>query len=309
MPLRFSLRQLEYFQAVADYGSIASASAQVNVSSPSISAAIAQLEEEFALQLFVRKHAHGLSLTPGGRVFLEQARKVLAECGTLIALANDVTKKVRGPLNVGCLLTFAQFLLPQLRKEFVTAHPDVAFRQFERTQTELFEGLRSASLDVVLTYDLNIPADLTFKPLVKLPPYALFADHHPLARHESVTPKELLPHPMVLLDLPGSADYFLSFFAKLGGKPNIVERTRDMAVMQSLVGNGFGYSLANMRPPFPRAPDGQLLRYVPLKGPLRPMQLGLLMAGGAKPTLTIRAFSEHCSRFVAAMSRLGHGAA
>ena len=144
MPLRFSLRQLEYFQAVADYGSISAASAQVNVSSPSISAAIAQLEDEFALQLFVRKHAHGLSLTPGGRVFLEQARKVLAECSTLIALANDVTKKVRGPLNVGCLLTFAQFLLPQLRKGFVTAHPDVVFRQFERTQTDLFEGLRNA---------------------------------------------------------------------------------------------------------------------------------------------------------------------
>ncbi len=157
MPLRFSLRQLEYFQAVAEAGSIAAASQKINVSSPSMSAAIAQLEDEFGMQLFVRKHAQGLSLTPGGARFLEQARRVLSEAGTLIALANDVTGKVRGPLNAGCLLTFAQIILPRLRRAFVDRHPEVQFRQFEGSQTDLIGGLRSASLDVALTYDLDIP--------------------------------------------------------------------------------------------------------------------------------------------------------
>lgn len=59
MPLRFTLRQLEYLVAVGECGSIVLAADRVNVSSPSISAAIAQLEQELGLQLFVRRHANG----------------------------------------------------------------------------------------------------------------------------------------------------------------------------------------------------------------------------------------------------------
>ncbi|WP_245469819.1 LysR family transcriptional regulator, partial [Mesorhizobium sp. M7A.F.Ca.MR.362.00.0.0] len=77
MPLRFTLRQLEYFVAVGEAGSIAKAAEQVNVSPPSISASIAQLETEFGVQLFVRKHSHGLSLTAGGRIFLKEAARLL----------------------------------------------------------------------------------------------------------------------------------------------------------------------------------------------------------------------------------------
>jgi DNA-binding transcriptional LysR family regulator len=69
MPLRFTLRQLEYLVAVAECGSVALAAERCHVSSPSISAAISQLEQEFGLQLFVRRHAQGLSLTEGGRQF------------------------------------------------------------------------------------------------------------------------------------------------------------------------------------------------------------------------------------------------
>lgn len=296
MPLRFTLRQLEYFLAVAESGSIAGASEKVNVSSPSISAAIGQLEEEFGLQLFVRKHAHGLSPTQGGLLFMEQARRVLAEATRMNTLASDITGRVRGPLNVGCLLTFAQIILPKLRRSFVDQHAEVEFHQFQRTQTELFEDLRSAVLDVALTYDLNVPPDLAFIPLVSLPPYALMAPKHPLAQLETVTAKQLVDHPMVLLDLPVSADYFLSFFAQTGHKPKIVERTRDMAVMQSLVANGFGYSLANIRPASDRAPDGKKLRFVPLKGPVRPMKMGLLLSDAAQSSLTVRRFVEHCRK-------------
>lgn len=54
-PLRFTLRQL----------------------APSISASIVQLEAEFGIQLFVRKHSQGLSLTPGGRFFFNEVSKLL----------------------------------------------------------------------------------------------------------------------------------------------------------------------------------------------------------------------------------------
>ena len=72
--LRFTLRQLEYFIAVGEMGSIALAAEKVNVSSPSISAAITQLEQEYGLPLFVRQHAQGLSLTLAGREMYKQAK-------------------------------------------------------------------------------------------------------------------------------------------------------------------------------------------------------------------------------------------
>ena len=292
MPLRFTLRQLEYFVAVGEHGSIAQASARLNISSPSISAAIAQLEAEVGLPLFIRRHAHGLALTQGGVRFLEHARDLLARAGGLTDLANDITGSVRGPLNVGCLVTFAQIVLPRLRRSFVERHPSVEFRQDEHDQSELFEALRMARLDVALTYDLNIPGDLEFLPLLELPPFVLFDPAHPLAAAASVTPADLVAHPMVLLDLPMSADYFLSFFRN-GPQPRIAERTRDVAVARSLVASGFGYSVVNILPLTDVAPDGQKLRFVPLVGPVRPLSLGLLLAEKARSTCTIRAFVEH----------------
>jgi DNA-binding transcriptional LysR family regulator len=296
MALRFSLRQLEYFQAVAEHGSIAGAADEINVSSPSISAAISQLEEEFGVQVFVRKHAQGLSLTPAGTQLLAQARQVLAQARRLGTLAHEVTHEVRGPLNVGCLLTFAQIILPQLRRRFADAYPDVTFRQFEMSQTGLFEGVRNASLDVALTYDLDIPGDLRFQPLATLPPYVLVGAGHPLARARTVNARMLADHPMVLLDLPASSEYFLSLFKRTGQTPRIIERTRDIAVMQSLVGNGFGYSLANIQPAPTHSPDGKRLHSVQLSGPLRPLHMGLLHIAKAKPTLTVRTFMAQCAR-------------
>jgi DNA-binding transcriptional LysR family regulator len=304
MALRFTLRQLEYLVAVGETGSIAAASERVNVSSPSISAAIAQLEQEFGLQLFVRRHAQGLSLTQGGRQFVDEARAVLAAAGRLNDLANEITGQVRGPLSVGCLVTFAQVVLPQLRRSFTDRFPGVEFRQFERHQAEILDGIRQARLDVALTYDLDIPADLDFVGLVRLPPYALIGEDHPLAGRAAVSAEELAPYPMVLLDLPFSNDYFMDLFRPHALRPKIVERTRDMGVMRAMVANGFGYSIANIPMATDLAPDGRRLCRVPLAG-AAPLALGLVVAEGAKSALTIRAFIDHCRERVSELGLQG----
>ncbi|PRY25524.1 DNA-binding transcriptional LysR family regulator [Aliiruegeria haliotis] len=298
MPLRFTLRQLEYFVAVGEAGSISLASDKVNVSSPSISAAISQLEEEFGIPLFVRKHAHGLSLSQAGRQFMVQAKKVLEEANSLNHLAGDVMGKVQGPLSVGCLLTFAQLLVPRLRRSFQDRFPGVAVSQHELTQAQIFDWLRRAEIDIALSYDLEVPAELEFVPLAELPPYVLVGEDHPLAERSEVSIPELVDHQMILLDLPYSSGYFLSLFTELGVKARIAERTRDMAVMRSLVGNGFGYSIANIRAISERSPDGRVLRSIPLSGDVRPMKLGLLMTQGARSILNISAFVEHCREIV-----------
>ncbi|MDP2492626.1 LysR family transcriptional regulator [Shimia thalassica] len=292
--LRYTLRQLEYFVAVGEAGSISLASEKVNVSSPSISAAINQLEKEFGLPLFVRQHAQGLSLSQAGRRMLVQAKLVLKNAEGLMALAGDISGVVRGPLAVGCLMTFAQVVLPSVRKSFETENPEVDVSQYELDQSAIFNQLRRAEIDVALTYDLNLPADLQFVSLLELPPYALVDETHPLAHLSEVSVTTLKDHPMVLLDLPFSADYFLSFFSQADVTPNIAERTKDMAVMRSLVANGFGYSIANVRPVNDRSPDGKLLKFIPLVGDVRPMRLGCLMSQDADTSSVVRAFVDHC---------------
>jgi len=305
MASRFTLRQLEYFVTVGERGSIAQASAQVNVSSPSISAAISQLEDEFGLPLFVRKHAHGLSLTQAGRQFLVQARKVLAEADSLNRLAGSIVGNVQGPLNIGCLLTFAQVLLPAIRREFQAKHVDVQVSQIECDQQTLIEKLRRAEIDVAVSYDLEVPPDLEFIPLRSLPLYAVVAADHPLAKAKSVTVKKLVDYPMVLLDLPISRAYFLNAFENAGVSPNIVERTRDMAVMRSLVANGFGFSVANIRPYSDLSPDGRELSFIPLEGELRPLRLGFIVPDGARSILSVDAFIDHASQTISAWNYPG----
>ncbi len=294
MPLRFTLRQLEYFVAVGEAGTITLAADRVNVSSPSISAAIAQLEQEFGLPLFVRQHAQGLSLTLAGRQMMVQAKTVLKEAEQLTDLAGDISGSVRGPLAIGCLVTFAQVLLPALRRGFEDEFSDVRTTQFELNQSEIFSYLRRADIDVALTYDLELPSDLKFVPLLQLPPFVIVNETHPLAELPEVSVEALGNHPMVLLDLPFSSDYFLSFFANSDVKPNIAERTRDMAVMRGLVANGFGYSIANVRPRNDQSPDGKQLKFIPLVGGTRSMRMGLLMSNDADRTNVVRAFVEHC---------------
>lgn len=300
MPLRYTLRQLEYFVAVGETGSVTAASHQVNVSAPSISSGVSQLEEELGVKLFLRHHAQGLTPTLAGKELLAQAKLVLREAASLHDMSGDLSGSVRGPLAVGCLSTFAQIVLPGLRRSFVEQYSDVRIRQVEADQSELFGLLRQGKVDLALTYDLDLPRDLTFFPIVELPPLVALSENHPLARLSTVSVQELAPLPMVLLDLPHSADYFLSFFIAAGLRANITERTRDMAVMRGLVANGFGYSIVNIRPMNDLAPDGKPMRFIPLTGDPRPMKMGLLMGGGMDQTQLHKAFIDHARTWIEA---------
>jgi len=298
LPFRYTLRQLEYLVEVGKTGSIAAASDMLNVSSPTISAAISQLEDEFGLPLFTREHAKGLTLTKAGARLAEQTQIVLSEAEYLAVLAGEISGKIQGTLTVGCLVTFAQIVLPGLRREFEQLYPTARIEQKELNQAEIFSHLRRAELDIALTYDLDIPSDLKFYPLRELQPYVVLYEGHPLAGRQEIQVEELREHPMVLLDLPYSSEYFMSFFNDAGFRPNVSERTRDMSVMRSLVANGYGFSIANVLPPNNLSPDGKMLEFVRLSGPVRSMQIGLLSIKSGNPTNTLKAFIDHCKKMV-----------
>ena len=294
MPLRFTLRQLEYFIAVGEAGSIALAADKVNVTAPSMSSAIAQLEAGFGVQLFTRRHSQGSVLTPTGERFIEQARAVIEAADKLNDMANIYTGSVRGSLRVGCMRTFVQVMVPQLRRSFEDKYENVDFGQVELDQAQIFDALRSSRIDVALTYDLSLPSDIDFQPLRSLPPYVMVDVAHPLASRRQVSTGDLVDHDMVLLDLPHSSDYFLSLFRALGRRPRIAERTAEVSVQRSLVANGFGFGISNMRTVTDSAMDGKPLKFIPLESEVPPLQLGIAMSRAAHVSRTIQAFIDHC---------------
>lgn len=297
MPLRFTLRQLEYVIAVGEAGGVTQAADRVNVSAPSISAAIAQVEAEFGVPLFIRKHAHGLTPTAAGRAFLAQSRAVIGAAEELNSLASDIAGVVRGPLAVGCLVTFAQLVLPELRRRFERRFDAVAVRQYELDHGEIIERLRVGEIEVGLTYDLGVPNDIVFEPLAELAPFVMLAPGDPLAGSVALRPDDLVKKPMVLLDLPHSGDYFLSIFSRFGLRPRIGERTRDISVARALVANGFGYAIVTARAEHDMAPDGKPLAFVPLTG-LAPLGLGLALSRASHRTATVSAFLDHCREVI-----------
>lgn len=74
----YNLRQLKYFVTTAECGSVAEASRKLYIAQPSVSTAIKHLEESFGVQLFIRHHAQGVSLTPSGALVLSQGTGAVA---------------------------------------------------------------------------------------------------------------------------------------------------------------------------------------------------------------------------------------
>lgn len=100
---------------------------------------------------------------------MEQARVVLEDAAKLNDLANIYTGSVLGSLRIGCLRTFVQLMVPQLRRTFESRYPSVEFSQVELDQAQIFDALGSARIDVALTYDIALPSDIDFQPLRILP--------------------------------------------------------------------------------------------------------------------------------------------
>lgn len=301
----FTLRQIEYFVAAVDAGTITEAALTIPVAQSSVSSAVAQLEAALGVQLFVRHHAQGISLTPEGRQFVERARALLREADELERFASDLTAEVKGTLNLGCLVTLAPLVAPQLCKRFRDRHPAVNVEMTEAGQSQLVSGLQSGQLSVALTYDLELDPGISFTPLATLPPVAIFAADHPLAANSTVTIQELVEEPLVLLDLPLSSDYFRRLFSDLGLKPTVAHRSMHPEVIRTMVANGFGYSIVNARPSIAVSLDGRPLVIKPIAGSPEPMIMGLARLKDLRPTRLVEAFEQHCHAAVASSTLPG----
>ncbi len=296
----FTLKHLRYFVAVADAGAVTGAARTLNVSQPSISAALAELERRLGLRLFLRHHAQGLSLTPAGRRLLGQARQLIAHADELRLAALDLGGGLAGELDLGCFITFAPWIVPGLLRGFTQRFPDARVSLHEAHVQGVLEGLRSGHSEIALTYDLDLGPDILFEPLGEVPIHAVLPAGHRLAKAPAVRLAELAGEPLVLLSLPQSREYFLSIFYALRLEPRIAYETGSFEMVRGLVANGLGYSIMHSRPPSERALDNRRLAYRPVTERVRPTELGLARLVQLRPTRLASGFATFCREHFAA---------
>lgn len=290
--MTYTLRQLRYFVAAAEAGSVTAAARACHVAQPSVSTALGQLEDALGVQLFIRHHAQGLSMTPAGRRLVGDARSLLSHAEGLRATARGLGEGLAGTLDVGCFVTFAPFVLPGLLSAFTAAHPDIRVTIHESDLKGLHEGLRAGRHELALTYYLS--EDVAFEPLAEVPVHVLLPKGHALAGRARIPLARLATEPMILLSLPRSRAYFLSIFHAHGLEPRVAYETPSFEMVRSLVGNGHGYALMHSRPASEETLDGKPLIYRRIAEPLVPMRLGLARMPDVRPTRMAEAFTAIC---------------
>jgi DNA-binding transcriptional LysR family regulator len=291
----YTLRQLRYFVTTVESGSVAEASRQLFIAQPSISTAIKALEESFGVKLFIRHHAQGVSLTPGGTRFYHKAQELLrlAHEFEQNALAdNDI---VTGQIDIGCFETVAPLYLPQLIAGFRELYPGVSIRMRDGEQQELVQGLTDGTFDVAFLYDHDLDSTIETEPLMPpQKPYVLLPENHKFASQTEVSLRDLCLEPMILLDVQPSRTYFVSLFHELGLTPNIVFGSPSIEMVRGMVGQGFGFSLLVTRPFSEYTYDGKKLVSIDITEPVVPSGLVSARLKRGQLTKPAQSFVDFC---------------
>jgi DNA-binding transcriptional LysR family regulator len=285
----YSLRQLAYFVAVAEAGTLAGASATLHVSASALSLALDELERALDAQLTVRRRAHGIRLTPAGQETLRRARRLLREADELADAAGGDPGEVAGTVRVGCYTTLAPGLLPATIGRFSARHPRARVEFVEGSQDVLQRGLLDGELDVAVLYDHRLDPVLELTPLSSNTPHLVLPRGHRLVHGSApVALADLVDEPMVLLDLPPSSEHALGVCLAAGLSPRIRYRTVNAETARALVGQGLGFTV--LAQPEPGGRDE--VAAVPIAEDPAPLPIVMGWSGRVAPTATARAFAD-----------------
>ena len=144
-----TLRQLQFLCALADERSFSRAADACNVTQPTLSSAIKEIEALLGVQL-VEREARGASLTLAGEEAVQRARAILSGAADLVASAQQAGAPLSGPFHLGAIPTLAPYLLPRTVADLRSAHPELKLYLREDQTDRLLDGLRSRQLDAAL---------------------------------------------------------------------------------------------------------------------------------------------------------------
>lgn len=270
MATSITLRQLEYFVAVARHGSMARAAVLLHVSAAAVSLGISQLERTLDCDLFVRRPHQPLTLTGAGRELLGRASTIVADASELEQTATQRTGALTGTVHVGCFDTLAPFLVPQLLAVAAELHPHLVIDVTEGQSDRLQDALADGATDFAILYGLDVRPTLRTEEMWVMRPYALLAADHRLADQPSIHLADLADETMILLDSPPSRNHVIAALETAGTTPLRQRVTHNFETLRSLVARGHGWGVLVQHPEHDVSYEGLPLRRVQIADPVEP---------------------------------------
>ncbi|MBP1326796.1 DNA-binding transcriptional LysR family regulator [Leucobacter exalbidus] len=293
----FTLKQLAYFTAAADAGTIAEAAAALHVSASAMSDAITELETAMGERLCVRRRAHGLTLTPAGQLLMGVARRMLTEADELTHAMGRGQIELSGPVTIGCYPTLAPLIVPTLFQEFARLHPGVSLSIVEATQDQLADDFITGKIDVAFVYDTLVPGEMHRAKLFDLSAHMVLPAGHPLAEAPSVRLEDVIEEDLILLDAPPSGEHTLAVFTERGLRPRIRHRTASYEMVRTLVARGLGYGILVSRTANPLSYEGLPLVARTITPPVTPVTVEAIWAPDRPLTARSRALLDFAGAF------------
>ena len=144
-----TFNQLRTFVAVVDAGSVSDAAADLMVSPPAVSAALATLQTELGVALVARV-GRGLEITPAGRVFDSYARRVLQMVDEGVAATRDALDPETGRVRLAAVTTAGEHVLPRFLASFRAQHPQAEMSLEVGNRERLWQMLGEREVDLAI---------------------------------------------------------------------------------------------------------------------------------------------------------------
>jgi DNA-binding transcriptional LysR family regulator len=242
------LRHLRYFIAVAEELHFGRAAQVLGISQPPLSQQIQALEQEVGARLFERTNRR-VELSEAGRLFLHEARLVLAQVDKAADVARRAQLGELGELKIG-FTSSAPFnsSIPQAIFAFRQAFPAVHLHLQEMSSTQVAESLVDESIQVGLMRPLPLPDSLSMVELMREPLVAVLNADHPLVHgsERGLHLAQLAQEPFVFFPRSyGSGLYaqLLNLARDAGFSPHFAQEAGEAMTIIGLVAAGLGVSV------------------------------------------------------------------
>ncbi|CAM3694896.1 LysR family transcriptional regulator [Rahnella bruchi] len=242
--MKFTLRQLEFFIALAQTQQISKAASRCNISQSSMTVAMRNLEEAVNNALFLR-HAKGVTLTAAGERFLHHARKIMNDSQRAIDDLLYQPQLAEGTVNIGVAKTLSAYLLPAIITEVEQHFPLMSLNFIEDDPAQLIASLRQRETDFCLLLTSNIARenDLKIETFIRSPRRLWIAQGHPLLSKPVICLADIANLPFLLLDTDEYPDVIREHWQTRGGQPNVAFTTTSFETVRSLVAKGRGVTI------------------------------------------------------------------
>ena len=242
------LRHLRYFVAVADALNFTKAAEQLRLAQPSLTRQIHNLEGELGVRLFNRAK-NQVTLTPEGRAFLDDAKRLLAQAEDSINSVQRLSRGHTGELNIAYLSNFNFELIPDTLAAFRLACPHVSINLFDMSPAEQLRALDGRKIDLGFI-GLRAPRsskDLQWECITHHEIVVVLPDQHKMATKENIHITALKNEFFIGMSErshPGFRDWLIAACQPGGFTPRIIQDADLESALMHVVAQGLGITLA-----------------------------------------------------------------